>query len=63
MIEDGKTGELFESGNAEQLTEIISKPWMQKKFCRHIVNLAEKRHIFRWSNTEKNCLKYANEGY
>ena len=33
LIQVGKTGELFESGNAEDLKSKISKLWNDKKLC------------------------------
>lgn len=34
LIEEGKTGELFESGNVEQLREKIEKLWNNEEACR-----------------------------
>lgn len=34
LIDDGKTGELFESGNAEQLKEKISRLWMDEEMVK-----------------------------
>ena len=33
LIQVGKTGELFESGNAEDLKKMIEKLWADKKLC------------------------------
>lgn len=33
LIQIGKTGELFESGNADDLKEKVEKLWNNKKLC------------------------------
>ena len=43
LIDCGKTGEVFEAGNVEQLTDIISDLWMNKEKARSYSKNCEKK--------------------
>lgn len=45
LIEEGKTGELFESGNKEDLSQKISKLWQDKKLLDTYTKNCETQHF------------------
>lgn len=54
LIQENKTGELFESGNKEELKNKISKLWENKELC---AQYAEACKILPFDNLEEYCVK------
>jgi len=54
LIEEGKTGELFESGNAKQLEEKIWKLWTKPEICRSYAKNCEN---VKFDTLEEYCEK------
>lgn len=50
-----KTGELFQAGDDEELTQKVKALWQDRERCENMRRIVKQYILIHWKNTVKNC--------